>query len=448
MNSSSSFLEKEINYLFKFAQIEFAGLAENLEKIYEIFKALEDGNLLISTSQLQNEKPKLDSFFNEKIKSLPGININQEDIDNNFNKIKDKLEKILEAKRIAEAAYNILLNNNDYCKINNNDKILKSEYNNWIFNVFRDIRNLLLEDIEIIGKKEVESYFPNYKKILYILKEPASRAQDLGRIVQFAQEGMLSCFYREKYDKQTDIKPILEDIITKPQLNLSLRQSAGSNLLIRDLDSRPLPDSPVGNLLISGATHTISAGGSVQAKVLRKYVAGRITSKIREDKIGHLSKLLVKLEISPIINEGDLEKKFLKIKFYTELTGDNEIYLAFSALLNNINSTKVSNIEDEVKELPSFIRLKEKKNKLNTILRLVFDQKTIENLSKYCIVQEDKNSPAKLMPKNNKSSGILDLSPEEFDKIAQLAKSAADLHNDYLFLALSQEINNLLFKIN
>jgi hypothetical protein len=415
-------------------QINTYNVLSNIDQLFKNIKIKEisEYNLEIS-KYISNVKSK-----------IPGLELNEAEI---LKDIEKKINNLSEAKRIAEDGYIEF--------IGTENKPGKDPF--WTFSVLKSIRDLLIQDIDIKGKKQVESYFPIYSKILD--KKDLSR---ISEIIKNCQQGMLLCYRRPVvtndfqkiiYNKE---QPIIIPLTEKDKLMQVMDQQ-----------------SPIGNLMFSSAVHSIQSGGVIAAKKIdtSHYLPPALDKDSTKDSLPLLNEIFQNINIS-FQNVNDLENKKLKLKLYTELTGDNEITFPFNRLVNEIIAYKKrgrKKKEEVVNELPapiptspqdeerkrkekiqsfinsnSYKKIEENKEKLKTIITLKFDAITINTLQKYKIVQV--GSDVKLM-EDPGSTSLPNLTEDDL-KILSSKTSISQENIIYFLESLSLEINNLLFKIN
>lgn len=352
---------------------------------------------------------KLNSWIADIKKYLPG-SINEQEIKDEFNK---KIKNFIEAKKIAQDSLNFAtLNDINYDRI-------------WFFYTFKNIRDLLIQDIEIKGKKEINAYFPFYQKI------ERSVGLNIAEIVYQCQLGIYKC-YRQ------------------PPISIGSYEESNQDKLMRRLDAQ----SPLGNLMYSSAVHTIRPGARVEPKRIHEsHYLSPPDREFKEEKINILNKVFESIGIH--FTKENLQDSSLKLRTYTELTNDNEITFPFLKLINEIHTENQGKNEETfitnyINSL-SFQEIKTKEKKLKAILSLVFNPTTIDTLKKYKIVQM--GDEVKLVEDPNKSPMLINLTTEELKKLHNQAKnisaksiSAKDEIINYSLYSLGLKIDNL-FKI-
>jgi hypothetical protein len=420
--------------------------------------------------KLDNYDSKISKYIDNIKSNVPGLKVNEGEILKDFHK---KINNLEQARHIAEDGYREIIVGG-----------AKKDFF-WIFSVLKNIRDLLIQDIDIKGKKEVESYFPIYSKIF---KE---NLDEIASIIERCQSGMLLCYRRPNI--ANDFQSIIFE--KDHQINSPLTQQ---DKLMQAMDQQ----SPMGNLMFSSAVHSIQSGASITSKKIDKahYLPPALNKGAAKKNLPLLNEIFDTLKIN-FSGVEDLEEKKLKLKLYTELTGDNEVTFPFNRLVNEIIAYKergrgkpgaqVSSDEEEVQAAPkapepesptnpgesnpetlvddtakdeskkaaaaklkkqnkinqylgsnSYNEIKEKKDKLKIIISLKFNQRTIETLQNYKIVQS--GDCAKLM-EDPGSRSLPNLNEEELKKFTKISYR---ININYFLESLGSEIDNLLFKTN
>jgi hypothetical protein len=267
-------------------------------------------------SSFDDYKTIIEKYVADTNSQIPGANLQSEQVLAYF---KDKIENLIKAQNIANNAYQISNNKNQ----------------EWFFYVFKNIRDLLITDVKITGKKEVESYFPTYDYFFKFFSDTKNSIKNIALIVEYCQASMLYLHSPPTQDKVvgkfneqlTDtVKKILDDPKLEIEPALKPRQ-----INFRKLDLQ----SNEGNLLYSSAFHTLHSGATfIAPKVIssNEYLE---TGKFREldaERLTYLNKLFNDLDIS-FADKNDLSNKCLKLNMYEELTDDRQISSCFKHII-------------------------------------------------------------------------------------------------------------------
>ena len=99
---------------------------------------------------------------------------------------------------------------------------------------------------------------------------------------------------------------------------------------------------------------------------------------------------------------------------------------------------------EAMSNFPSFMTLKNQKEKLKVLFKLKFDEKTITNLRKYVLVID--GSQVKLMERPNSKPALIDFNQVKNIIVKSVQPITASKKYNYLLQSLSKEIDNLFFK--
>jgi hypothetical protein len=498
---SLSEIESEINLLLKFASrasIAETPIQKRLSKVHDLFTPT-------GFSLEENEyKSKIDNYVDEVNDLLPQLALDKEQV---FLQLKNKINDLIEAKKISTDGYNQLSPLMSKDNLTKEDKIL-------FFNIFKSIRDLLIKDIKIIGTKEVESYLSSYKKIF--IKEK-SLVTNLLQIIEECQNGMLSCYSR-KFEliehrhgeggagsAWENFKKIIDSpgTISKRLRTSELNEEITYNRSLRDMDL--YAPSVKQNLLFSTAVHTIetTGGQNIVAKKISTsgydersgYKFGAESDDKYTHKLYFLNYLLKDFGIS-FTNIEESRNFLAKLNFYSELTKDTEVTNPYKIMLveiRKLEESQLPNIHRKIIELQSdakktndkkneelencrnkinealryfkslnlYNRLEAKSKKLNYIYRLIFNGKTIDTLKNNIIIQ--KGDEVGIVPKSGISSieKMADETalpvPSDLQRIKEMnekyeaesnsSQAKTAYYNYYKLLkSLDSEINNLFYK--
>lgn len=340
-------IHNEIEYFLKIAESALDH-SRALETISNDFASmnLKDKNFY---------KTAIEDYANKVNLAIPSLNLKKEEIINNFM---PKIEALISAKNIAETS--------------NQSKAGKTP--DWYFYVFKNIRDLLLSDVEIVGKKEVYSYFKTYVSLNF-------NAKLIAKIVKESETQIIN-FY---HGRTTDTSSSITEAIARGNVRLLDEKPGGDVYRKMDLQS------PYGNLLYSSALHTLKNDGDIKAKDLSNYVSSAgvgkpITGANEEKKFEELNNFFNQFGIG-FKDESHLTELFNNLYLYSQITGDDYLFLNFKTFLRNLcekfqQKSAIEFIKNSFKDV-----LNSNVEKLKTIFRIKFNAKSISTLRDNKLVQ-------------------------------------------------------------
>ncbi len=409
MNMNLSFydLQNEISYLiFKMADdSELLNKRKgSLFEIKQLFDTLNVGGIEDSIrAAIGNYRDKIEA------KSLAEAL----DFDDNvfFNFLKNYSDKI---RRAYDNLNNLL---SDDAKLSNNKEFLLE---------LKKIRDDLAYDIDVSGRKRINSYFENNFKFLN-----QSQITTLSTVIIKIQNEISNLW---KNYIEFGRSEIYRDIINNPNYNIESNIDAGKQEL-RDVDIS-------GGKLLTSHLHTLAttAGGTVESKNLPYYLQSPalydsdFNTLTKGEKFNALNLIFSELDIG-FRDIEHLKNKYYKLEAYSQITGDNKLFQNFLLTLRNVNRTSIDRratdpleeFKRKITKESSFQELKSEKIKLKTIFRLKLNPTTLERLKNYKIIQRGSecnfvSSPntSPIMLSNNSLSAISsEMAKSSFNKYYQ-----------------------------